>query len=117
MLAITTGRRPTRSAIRPATSVPRPPASSISESRWLPCAGEFPIETSHSGTKVISPNQATLRKTITPSRSTSAPMRSRSPGATAGRPDSGAKPDRNGIARSSNARHGQARKRQQQSAA
>src|SRR5207247_1087898 len=62
MLAINTGRRPTRSAIGPAARVPSPPASSISERRWLPCALEFPIETSHSGTKVISPNQATLRK-------------------------------------------------------
>ena len=35
-LASSTGRRPSRSASGPATSVPTPPASSISESRWLP---------------------------------------------------------------------------------
>ena len=42
MLTTRTGRRPMRSAIGPATSVPSPPASSISESRWLPCASECP---------------------------------------------------------------------------
>src|SRR5919197_4095228 len=73
MLATSTGRRPRRSAIGPAASVPSPPARSISESRGLPCDFEWPRETSQSGTKVISPNQATLRKAITPSSSASAP--------------------------------------------
>src|SRR5579862_348961 len=36
MLAISTSRRPKRSAVGPATTVPIAPARSISESRWLP---------------------------------------------------------------------------------
>ena len=74
-LAISTGRRPIRSASGPATIVPMPPASSISDSRWFPCAVECPSETSQSGTNVISPNHASERKPITPSSSTSAPGR------------------------------------------
>ena len=35
-----TGRRPKRSASGPAASVPTPPARSISDSRWFPCAFE-----------------------------------------------------------------------------
>ena len=70
------GRRPIRSAAGPAKIVPAPPASSISESRWFPCAFEWPSETSHKGTNVTSPNQARLRKAITPRRTASAPRRS-----------------------------------------
>src|SRR5437660_107744 len=60
-LPSSTGRRPRRSASGPSSSVPVPPANSISARRWLPCDLEWPSDTSHSGTKVISPNQATLR--------------------------------------------------------
>ena len=76
VLTSSTGRRPKRSASGPAARVPSPPASSIKDSRWLPWAFEWPIETSQSGTKVIRPNQATLRKAITPSRTSSGPIRS-----------------------------------------
>src|SRR6184192_339592 len=112
MLATSTGLRPRRSAIGPAARVPSPPASSISESRWLPCDLEWPSETSQSGTNVISPNQATLRNAITPSSSASAPGRS-SP-ATERAPLSGAKLPRNGTAASKSAattRHGTASRR------
>src|SRR6266516_2227833 len=112
MLATSTGLRPRRSAVGPAARVPSPPASSISESRWLPCDLEWPSETSQSGTNVISPNQATLRNAITPSSSASAPGRS-SP-ATERAPLTGAKLPRNGTAASRSAattRHGTASRR------
>src|SRR5919108_1372661 len=114
MLAISTGRRPKRSAIGPAASVPSPPVSSISESRWLPCAFECPSETSQSGTNVMRPNQATLRKAITPRSRPSAPGRSGSAALAAAASPAGTKPARNGTAASSSvatARHGSASRR------
>src|SRR6266508_3498139 len=89
-LARSTGRRPKRSASGPSAIVPTPPAKSISASRWFPCDLECPSETSHSGTKVISPNHATLRSAITPSRSFIA-KGSSSPIGTRTAPGSGAK--------------------------
>src|SRR5919201_440622 len=103
MLAISTGRRPKRSAIGPAASVPSPPVSSISESRWLPCDFECPSETSQSGTKVMSPNQTTLRKAITPRSRPSAPGRSGSAALAVAASPAGTKPARNGTAASNSA--------------
>ena len=110
VLTSSTGRRPNRSASGPAANVPSPPASSISERRWFPCAFEWPSETSQSGTNVISPNQEMLRKAITPSRRMSAPTRSGSPDARR-RPASVANEPRNGASRNSataTTRHGTA---------
>ena len=63
-----------RRALR--VSVPAAPASSMIERRKLPYPSELPIDTSHSGTNVMSPNHATLRTVTTPSNRAIAPRRS-----------------------------------------
>src|SRR5581483_11120600 len=67
MLAISTGRRPRRSAAGPATTVPIPPTSSISASRWLPYAFEWPRDTSQRGMNVIRPIHENERTVMMPS--------------------------------------------------
>ena len=52
----------------------------MSERRRLPSASESPSETAQSGTKVRSPNQATLRRPITRREQRPSPARRRSPG-------------------------------------
>src|SRR3954463_13674045 len=92
-LASSTVRGPNRSANGPSASVPTPPANNINASRWLPWDFDCPSETSQSGTKVIRPNQATLRSAITQSNSFIA-NGSSCPDATRATPSFGAKPCR-----------------------
>ena len=58
-------RRPMRSATGPRMSVPTAPARSMRKRRRLPSAFECPSETTQSGTKASSVNQATLRSPMT----------------------------------------------------
>ena len=95
-LPSSTGLRPNRSARGPNRSVPTPPEKSIRASRWFPCDFECPSDTSHSGTKAIRVNHATLRSAITPSSSFIA-QRSSAPWCARATVASGANPRKYGV--------------------